>query len=185
MHARHQRLTTKHCLLLCAVALLPACILSASYSATPTLHERGSYRYVYAMFFKLYDLTLHTDAPKQVPPHVLLNGQHAMRLEFTYLRTIKKPIILESAGKMLERNISPSEYAPIAARVERLNAAYTTVHKGDRSALSYQQGHGTQLEINGEHILTIEGDDFAQLYFRIWLGEQPISTEMRDTLVAR
>jgi hypothetical protein len=165
--------------------LLSAGIANASYSQIQASTERGSFRYVYAMLFKLYDLTLHTDAPRQATPDELLNGQYSLRLEFSYLRTIEKSIILESAEKMLLRNVSPDQYQHIAERVERLNTAYTTVHKGDQSALSYQKGIGTQLEINGEHIVTITGDDFAPLYFRIWLGEQPISTEMRDTLVAR
>ena len=144
---------------------------------------RGSFRYVYAMLFTLYDLTLYTDAAPQSSPAEVLNGQHSMRLEFTYLRTIKKSIILEAAEKMLDRNLSAIEFSSIEDRIEQLNAAYTTVRRGDQSALSYQNGHGTTLEINGQPIITIPGDDFAPLYFRIWLGDQPISKEMRDQLL--
>ncbi len=172
--------------LLCTVVLLASQLASASIHQTVSepLQARGSFRYVYGMLFKLYDSTLYTDAPKQVPPTSLLSGQHALRLEFTYLRTIKKSIILESADKMLQRNLSPAELANIMHRAQALNAAYTTVHKGDHSSLSYHKGHGTTLEINGQEVITIAGDDFGPLYFRIWLGDRPISTEMRDHLLS-
>jgi hypothetical protein len=170
---------------LCTVVLLASQLATASIHQRDSapLHARGSFQYVYGMLFKLYDSTLYTDAPKQVTPTQLLSGQHALRLEFTYLRTIKKSIILESADKMLQRNLSPMEFASITDRVQALNAAYTTVHKGDHSSLSYHKGHGTTLEINGQEIITIAGDDFGPHYFRIWLGDRPISTAMRDNLL--
>lgn len=182
MNSRRHRLIQ----LLCTIVLLSSQLNAASENPRDSeeLQARGSFRYVYGMLFKLYDTTLYTDAPQQVMPATLLNGRHAVRLEFSYLRTIKKAIILESAEKMLRRNLSPSEFASIADRVDTLNSAYTTVHKGDRSSLSYQAGHGTQLNINGKNIISISGDDFGPLYLRIWLGERPISTDMRDSLLS-
>ena len=81
--------------------------------------------------------------------------------------------------------MSPDELDLIQKRLDRINAAYRTVNKGDRSSLSYTPGKGTTLSINQEPIVTIEGEDFARLYFRIWLGEQPISQPMRDALLSR
>jgi hypothetical protein len=81
--------------------------------------------------------------------------------------------------------MSPVELVSIQERVAQINAVYRTVGKGDRSALSYMPGKGTVLWINGESMITIEGEDFARLYFRIWLGEQPISKLMRDALLQR
>ncbi|CAA6679704.1 MULTISPECIES: chalcone isomerase family protein [unclassified Lentimonas] len=185
MHTQRKRLQVRHILLLCVVVLAAPEIANASreLASSQAPQARGTFRHVHAMFFKLYDLTLYTDAPAQATPAEVLNGQHTLRLEFNYLRTIKKEIILESGEKILQRNLSPSELASIEDRVAQLNDAYTTVHRGDQSALSYKQGHGTSLEINGHSIITIPGDDFASLYFRIWLGDQPISSEMRDYLM--
>ena len=185
MNTQRQKLQPMHVLLLSIVVLLAPFTAQASRDHAPSeaLQARGTFRHIYAMFFKLYDVTLYTDAAPQATPAEMLNGQHTLRLEFSYLRTIKKEIILESGEKMLQRNLSPSEFASIEDRVAQLNAAYTTVRRGDQSALSYKQGHGTSLEINGRPIITIPGDDFAPLYFRIWLGDQPISSEMRDYLI--
>ena len=150
-----------------------------------SLSPIGNHRLVYRMFFKLYDASLYTDAEQTTRVDELLDGENALLLEFDYLREIKKSVILESSEKILASNMSPVELASIQERVDRINAAYRTVGKGDCSALSYMPGEGTTLWINGERKITIEGKDFARLYFRIWLGEQPISEKMRDALLQR
>jgi len=86
---------------------------------------------------------------------------------------------------MLEKNLNSQELAQIAERVGRLNAAYQTVKEGDQSSLTYLPETGTTLRINGAPVITIEGQDFARLYFTIWLGEQPISVPLREHLLGR
>ena len=163
------------CLALCAA--LPLAAVETSAPLTP----RGQYRFVYKFFFKLYDLSLL--APSAASRAQILNAEVGFELQFKYLRTLEKPLILESAARMLERNLSPGELAQIEARVQELNAAYTTVRDGDRSSLSYHPGRGTTLAINGRDAITLPGQDFAQLYFRIWLGPQPTSKAMKEALL--
>jgi len=150
-----------------------------------SLDPIGNHRFIYRMFFSLYDVSLYTNSEQTTDIDQLLDGENAVLLEFNYLRKIKKSIILESSEKILFNNMSFEELASIQERVDQINLAYRTVFKGDRSALSYVPGKGTTLWINGEHKVTIEGKDFARLYFRIWLGERPISKQMRDALLKR
>jgi len=150
-------------------------------SSESALNKLGEYRYVYRVFFKLYDAVLYA-APGASPSDVL-SATTRYRLQFRYLRTIDKSIILESSAKMLERNLQRAELAQISERVERLNEAYQTVNEGDHSSLTYQPGIGTTLTINGVPVITIEGEDFARLYYRIWLGAHPISESLRENLL--
>lgn len=152
-----------------------------SVAADSALVKLGEYRYVYRFFFKLYDVALYL-SPGSTPGDVL-KANTSYRLQFRYLREIDKSIILESADKMLRKNLSPAELEQIAERVNRINEAYRTVKDGDRSSLTYLPGIGTTLRINNESVVTIEGEDFARLYFKIWLGEQPISTELRQSVL--
>lgn len=145
------------------------------------LTKRGEYRYVYRVFFRLYDAALY--APAEASVAEILQAETPFRLQFRYLREIKKPIILESADTMLAKNLSESELDGIQDRVDQLNDAYTTVRDGDRSSLTYEPDVGTTLRINGESVATIEGNDFARLYFKIWLGDQPISQSLRAALL--
>lgn len=170
---------------LCTVQNCFATTDSTLYEVRKSMTSVGNHRFVYRMFFKLYDACFYTDAEQTTSIDDLLNGENALLLEFNYLRKIKKSIILESSEKILNRNMSTAELDSIKERVDRINAAYRTVDEGDFSALSYVPGQGTTLWINGKSVVTIEGKDFARLYFRIWLGEQPISTQMRDALLKR
>ncbi len=154
-------------------------------SLKASLQPAGNHRFVYRMFFKLYDAAFYTNAMQTKNIDKLLNGENALLLEFNYLLKIKKSVILESSEKILPNNMTPADLVSIQERVDQINAVYRTVGKGDRSALSYTPGEGTILWINGEPMITIEGADFAQLYFRIWLGEKPISKAMRDALLQR
>ena len=149
------------------------------------LQLSGQHRFVYRMFFKLYDATLYTEVAVEKNMNELLSGDHALHLEFDYLRKIKKSIILESSKEILANNMSAEELNSIQERVDLINEAYRTVYNGDRSALTYLPGKGTTLWINEEPIINIKGADFARLYFRIWLGNRPISKSMRDALIGQ
>ncbi len=149
--------------------------------APNSLSKIGEYRYVYRMFFRIYDAALYS--PTNSSNQDILNADTSFSIQFRYLRSIDKSIILESSAKLLQKNLSEKELHQIQKRVLRLNAAYRSVDVGDRSSLTYIPGKGTTLHINDEEITTIEGQDFAALYFRIWLGEQPISQSLKGHLL--
>lgn len=151
--------------------------------AEESFQKLGEYRYVYRFLFDLYDAALY--APADATAEEVLAAATPFRLQFRYLRTIDKTIIMKSADRMLEKNLSPEEKAQIGDRVARINEAYTTVNAGDTSSLTYQTSRHTTLKINGEPKLTIEGEDFAKLYFRIWLGPHPISKSLKANLLGR
>lgn len=143
----------------------------------------GEYRYVYRFFFELYDAALFTEPGAD--DQDVLDADAAFHLRFRYLRKIDKAIILKSAGRMLAKNLSETQRAAISERVDQINEAYTGVTEGDVSSLTYRPGVGTTLMINGESVVTIKGEDFARLYFRIWLGEKAISNSLKQNLLGR
>ena len=182
MHAR---------LLLISIALA-TCLQSVSANSLfpeqttvdeKSFHKLGEYRYTWRVFFNLYEAALFV--PEGKTGEDVLAAKTPFHLEFNYLREIDKDIILKSADQMLDRNLSDSERTQIAERVAQINQVYTTVKRGDRSSLTFLPGEGTTLRINREPKITIEGEDFAQLYFRIWLGPEAISASLRDNLLGR
>lgn len=141
----------------------------------------GESRFLYKHFFKVYDAKLYLAADSD--PSKLLSGTIGFKLQFDYLRKIDKQLAIDSAQKALNRNLKSDQQAQIAERLNALNAAYRSVEKGDYSILHFEPGYGTHYIFNGEKLTTIPGDDFARLYFTIWLGEQPLSTPLRDALL--
>ena len=145
--------------------------------------KMGEHRVTYKLFFKLYDAALFTEAKASADD--VLARDCAFRLEFRYLRSIPKATILKSANHMLAKNLKPETLSRIAQQTEQLHAAYRSVETGDVSSLTYIPGKGTTFAINGEQLITIAGEEFAQHYLQIWLGKRPISVKLRDQLLAQ
>ena len=177
-----------------ATSLLFICTVANAKSPEPTfptsielpsiedkLYKIGEHRYIHNMFFKIYDVALYTEDGAQRKD--ILDAKVSYQLQFLYLREVDKSIVLKSSAKMLSKNLVPEELDSITARLNRLNAAYQTVGKGDRSSLTYQPGIGTTLNINDLPIITVEGEDFAKLYFTIWFGKLPISKSLKQDLI--
>lgn len=104
------------------------------------------------------------------------------RLELAYFVGIDGPDFGKAADEILRESFPPDVVAPLRERLDRLHAAYRDVKPGDRYALTYVPGRGTELALNGRPIATVEGADFALAYFAIWLGERPIDRRLRDAL---
>jgi hypothetical protein len=107
----------------------------------------------------------------------------AVRMEFTYHRGFTSREIVEGGNALLAKNVSVDELEAVKSRLEQLNRAYVDVRPGDRYALTFSPGRGLTLRLNGKPLVTVEGDDFARRYLRIWLGPEPINTGLRDRLL--
>lgn len=127
--------------------------------------------YVAALYLPESDAT--NDALTDIPK----------RLEISYLVSIPGPDFGKGAEAILERNNSPEVLARLRGRIDQLNAVYRDVKPGDRYALTYFPGQGTELSYNGRPLITIQGADFAAAYFGIWLGKDPIDLKMRGQLI--
>jgi hypothetical protein len=106
------------------------------------------------------------------------------RLELSYFWSIKGSDISKAGDEILARNVDSDTLERLRPRLDQMNALYETVKPGDRYALTYVPGLGTELTLNGRSKGVIPGADFAAAYFRIWLGDQPIDTALRDQLLA-
>ncbi|BCR04948.1 hypothetical protein DESUT3_20170 [Desulfuromonas versatilis] len=111
-------------------------------------------------------------------------GDIPKRLELAYFRSFAAEDFVTSSERLLRDQLSESEYAALAERLTVFNRLYRGVRAGDRYNLTYIPGVGTQLRLNNELLGGVEGHDFAQAYFGIWLGERPISSTFRDRLLS-
>ena len=107
----------------------------------------------------------------------------AKHLELVYFRDIKGQDFVRSSDKLLQRNLSPASYRALQKRLQSFYQLFRDVRSGDRYALTYQPGIGTELRLNGELLGSVPGHDFAVAYFGLWLGKDPISASFRDALL--
>lgn len=105
------------------------------------------------------------------------------RLELSYYRAISAADFDTATRQKVAGNVDAETLSRLAARLDRFCAAYRDVEPGDRYALTFIPGRGTELSLNGVPLIRISGADFADAVFAIWLGGNPIDTEFRDTLL--
>ncbi len=143
------------------------------------LHGVGLLRY--KKFIKAYVAALYLDS--SVNSRDVLSDV-AKRLEIEYFWKISGPDFGKTANQIMARTHPADELSPIRPRIDQLHALYRDVKPGDRYALTYLPGVGTELALNGKPIVTIPGADFASVYFAIWLGEKSGSDSLRVQLLS-
>jgi len=121
------------------------------------------------------DIALFT--PPLTTRQTLLKGD-PKALEFVYFRRITGPQFGEAAEEILKRNTTPAEYRKYQAGIRQMSGFFKTVDAGDRYLLWYVPEEGIVLELNGQRQGGINEPGFADVYFRIWLGADPIDQRL-------
>ena len=171
------------------LGLITLPLLYAARTGSTSLTEDGArfelagmatFRWMSAL--KVYDATLHVGA-EETPARAL--SDVPLRLRFVYHRGFTAEEIAKGGDKLLSRNVDAATLAALRERLDLINRSYRDVKPGDSYTLTYVPGKGTTLRLNDAVLVTIPGQDFYAAYFRIWLGDNPISKPMRDALLGR
>ncbi|MEO6026982.1 MAG: chalcone isomerase family protein [Candidatus Binatia bacterium] len=149
-------------------------------TATLRLNDVGLMRYRYVI--KAYVAGLYFGDGGR-PDAVLADT--AKRLEIEYFYAIKADGFAKATDQGIAANVGPATVAKLRPQIDRLNTLYKDVKPGDRYALTYLPGVGTELALNGTSLGTIEGADFAAAVFAIWLGPNAIDQSLRTQLLGR
>ena len=148
--------------------------------ATLRLNDVGLMRYRYVI--KAYVAGLYLGAGATADAVL---ADTAKRLEIEYFYGIKADGFANATNVGIAANVAPETVARLRPRIDRLNALYKDVKPGDRYALTYLPGVGTELALNGKALGTIEGSDFAAALFAIWLGPKAIDESLKAQLLGR
>lgn len=134
----------------------------------------------YRIFIKAYVAALYLETGV-APPRVF--DDVPKRLEIEYFYAIEAGGFADATDRGVAANVSAATLAKLRPRIARLNALYADVKPGDRYALTYTPGVGTELALNGVRLGVVEGADFAAAVFAIWLGEAPLDEKLKAQLV--
>jgi len=130
--------------------------------------------------FKAYVGALYIEEGNNVDA---LFSDTAKRIEIEYMRSIKGSDFGPATIKSLKKNIDEETYSRLSDRIEYHNSLYEDVQPGDRYALTYVPGKGTELTLNGKPKGVIRGADFAAAIFTIWVGPRPISESFKEQIL--
>ena len=130
--------------------------------------------------FKAYTGALYLE--EGAPVDAVLSDT-AKRIELEYFRAIKGKDFGPATDKIIAKNVDAGTYQRLRPQIDYHNSLYEDVQPGDRYSLTYIPGRGTELALNGEPRGIIEGAEFAQAVFSIWLGPRPINNSFKKQIL--
>jgi hypothetical protein len=131
--------------------------------------------------FKVYVAGLYLETPSKDPAAVLSSDQiKSMRLWI--LRSLKGSQITEAIVEGFEKN-SKAQMGALKARLDKFNAMFPDVKEGDQIEMTYVPGKGTIVTAKGTEKGVIEGKDFADALFSVWLGANPVQEDLKKALL--
>ncbi len=109
-------------------------------------------------------------------------GAASVLMHFLY-KEVGKEKIIDGWNDGLRDNTSKSEFTALSERLEKFNALFRTVRKGDDIRIDYTPETGTEVRINDEWRGSVEGNDFFRALLRIWLGAHPASSSLKKEML--
>lgn len=131
--------------------------------------------------FKVYVAGLYLEAASK-DGHAIAaaDGPKALRMQF--VRSVDKAKLVEAYKEGFEAN-AKEKAAAQKANVDKFYGLIGDVKDGTVMTFTYVPGTGTVVARDGKDIGTIEGKDFAEALFLIWLGPKPPSEDLKKGLL--
>ena len=132
-------------------------------------------------FFKVYVAGLYLETPSKDPAAILASSEiKSMRLHI--LRSLKGKQVSDAIAEGFERN-SKAELPKLKARLDKFAAMIPDVEEGDEIVMAWLPDKGTKVTVRGTDRGTVEGRDFADALFAVWLGPEPVQEDLKKALL--
>lgn len=133
------------------------------------------------VLFKVYVAGLYVETTSKDAAAILASGGiKSMRLHI--LRNLKGKQVSDAIAEGFERN-SKEQLPKLQARLEKFSAMIPDVAEGDQITMTYLPDQGTKVSVRGTDRGTIEGRDFADALFAVWLGPDPVQEDLKKALL--
>ena len=137
----------------------------------------------YKFFFKIYVGALYLPE-KQKSANKILKGARANRIVMHFLYDeVEKKKLVNAWIEGFEDNIESEKLSALKDRLDKFNEMFSNLHQGDVVLLDYIPQQGTRVTIKGENKGLIEGKDFNRALLSVWLGEDPVTEELKDAML--
>jgi hypothetical protein len=132
-------------------------------------------------FFKVYVVGLYLEQP-MTDAAAILGSDSIRRAELYILRSLSGHEIASAIRDAFERNAGAA-LPRLEDRLKRLESMFPAVAAGDTIALTYVPRRGTEVVAKGRQAGVIEGKDFADALFAVWIGAKPVDPALKTALL--
>jgi len=114
-----------------------------------------------------------------------VNNDIYKRIDVEYFSKVSRKNLIKTTNKGISDNVNHTVLKELQERIDQVNSYFEDVEAGDRYTFSYRPGVGTEIALNGKSLGTIEGIDFANALFSIYIGNKPIDERIKRSLLER
>jgi len=114
-----------------------------------------------------------------------VNNDIYKRIEVEYFSKVSGNDLIKTTNKGILDNINQEVLQELQERIDQVNSYFEDVEAGDRYTFSYRPGIGTEIALNGKSLGTIEGIDFANALFSVYIGDKPMDERVKKSLLKR
>jgi hypothetical protein len=135
------------------------------------------------LIFKVYAAGLYLETPTQDAAQVISSDQIKV-VRMSMLRDLEKTKITEAITDGVEKN-NKAQMPTLKARLDSFNAAIPDLKKGDELTITYIPGKGTRVQSKSGQEMSVEGKDFADALFGVWLGSNPVDGDLKNGMLGK
>lgn len=135
--------------------------------------------------FKLYAAALYSNETGEGKSVADADEPMAIHLHILSKLINRKKMV--SALKTGFNNATGGNTASIQSGIDQMLDAMNAnpLGRGMKYTLIYEPGVGTTMQRNGEDVVLIEGLEFKQALFGIWLGDKPAQTALKARMLGK
>jgi len=136
--------------------------------------------------FKVYAMGLYLQ-DRQTTPAAILAAPGPKRAHLHMLRDVDADDFSEALNEGVKDNHSEAELKALVPRLAILTALMNEIKEAKTGVaidLDWLPGAGTQVTIGGQSRgKPIPGEDFYRALLRIWVGDNPVSSDLKKSLL--
>lgn len=134
-------------------------------------------------FVKVYVGALYLPSKQTAVENILaLPGAKRVSMHVLYDEVSKEKLI-GGWNDGFANNNSPEVLVTLKERLNNFNELFTSVKRGDLVNIDFLPGKGTRVQINTINKGIIAGDDFYEAVLKVWLGEQPADSNLKQGML--
>jgi len=131
--------------------------------------------------FKVYVGGLYLETPSKDAAAILASDS-AKAVRMTFLRDVSKNQLKDAFAEGFENNAKEKAAAQKAA-IDKLYGLLPDMKENHTLSLTYVPGKGTSVMHDDKVLGVIEGKDFAEALFALWLGPKPPSEDLKKGML--
>ena len=132
--------------------------------------------------FKVYVAGLYLEEASS-DPGVILTKDQTRKVTMVMLRDLEKGKITEAMSSGFEKN-NGDKMPALKDRLAKFMGVIPDLKEGQTLTLTYVPGKGTTVK-GGAAETTVEGKDFADALFSVWLGKSPVDEDLKTGMLGK